>query len=338
MRLRHLFGREAAATDEDGEEAPDGKEEVGTTGRSGEAGTGEEVSDEGDPEEVVADEDASDDATDETDQGATEQDARKGDDPDGDGTEDDGTVEDAQDVDEDEDGSGGDGDDGGFREVEFELSEWGARERKLLDEILNGVRVRRVWQAGTLVVSANDAEVVDDLIDEIEDRIALDLAPGVDPIIYDVRDWPSGLEDRFVEALIEGRVPHMRGYQEITVGVDDEERVDALVEEVTTAWEDEQPSEDELDGPDAQEVLSELFVTADRLLHDASDKTATVRFDDAAASAADLALPFGFAEGDWSAIKETIGDLRDRLGDAEATDTEIEEAASALRARLRPLV
>ena len=157
--------------------------------------------------------------------------------------------------------------------------------------------MRRVWEAGTLVVAARDAEVVDDLIDEIEERAALNLAPDVEPVVYDVRDWPAGLEDRFVEALIEGRIAHMRGYQEITVGVDDEERVDALVEEVTSAWEDEQPDEGEEEEPDAQEVLSELFVTSDRLLHDASDKAATVRFDDAAEAVASMRLPFGFAEG-----------------------------------------
>ena len=198
--------------------------------------------------------------------------------------------------------------------------------------------MRRVWEAGTLVVAARDAEVVDDLIDEIEERSALNLAPDVEPVVYDVRDWPAGLEDRFVEALIEARIAHMRGYQEITVGVDDEERVDALVEEVTSAWEDEQPDEGEEEEPDAQEVLSELFVTSDRLLHDASDKAATVRFDDAADAVGSMRLPFGFAEGDWSAIKAAVVALRERLGDADAQDDDIEEAATTLRSLLRPLV
>lgn len=229
-------------------------------------------------------------------------------------------------------------DDGAFEEVQFELAEWGGRERKLLDEILNGVRVRRVWQAGTLVVAAGDAEIVDDLIDEIEERAALNLAPGVEPVIYDVRDWPAGLEDRFVEALIEGRIAHLRGYQEITVGVDDEEKVDTLVEEVTAAWEDEQPAEGEEDEPDAQEVLSELFVTSDRLLHDASDKTATVRFDDAAHAVSSMRLPFGFAEADWTAITEAVEGLRELLVDAKADDDDIEESATVLRSLLRPLV
>jgi hypothetical protein len=223
-------------------------------------------------------------------------------------------------------------------QIEFELSDWGARERQLLDGELAAARVRRAWEAGTLVVAASDADVVDDLIDYIDERIALDLSPDVEPVIYEVKDWPPGLEERFLELLIDNRIAHQRAYLEITVGVDDEERVDELVEQVTAAWEDEQPTDEELDGPDAQQVLSELFVSSDRLLHDPSDRPATVRFDDAAESALAMGLPFGFDEAGWKAITDLVGALRDKLGEAEATDDEIVEAATALRSHLRPLV
>ncbi|MGI8939765.1 MAG: hypothetical protein ACR2JF_16430 [Iamia sp.] len=325
MKLRRLFGRDDASDDDLDEAAADASTDDGPEAAP-ERRAKAAVPEGGD----AANADGSEDAR----QAEVGEDEAHSDAADSDDDSDSDSEADAA---ERDDAHDDDGDDG-FREIEFELSDWGARERKLLDEILTGVRVRRVWQAGTLVVAANDAEIVDDLIDEIEDRMALDLPPGVDPVVYDVRDWPDGLEDRFIEVLIENRIAHRRGYQEITVGVDDEERVDELVEEVTTAWEDEQPTEDELDGPDASEVLSDLFVTSDRLQHDASDKTATIRFDDAASAVGDLSLPFGFAEGDWAAIKDAVQDLRDRLGDAEATDTDIEEAAASLRTLLRPLV
>lgn len=223
-------------------------------------------------------------------------------------------------------------------QVEFELADWGARERQLLDGELASARVRRAWEASTLVVRASDADVVDDLIDYIEERIALDLSPDVEPVIYEVGDWPPGLEERFLELVIEHRIPHLRGYREITVGVDDEERVDELVDQVTAAWEDEQPTEHELDGPDAQEVLSELFVSSDRLLHDPSDRPATVRFDDAAESALAMTLPFGFDEAGWGAITDLVVVLRDTLGETDSTDDEVVDAATALRAHIRPLV
>ena len=233
-----------------------------------------------------------------------------------------------------------DGSDGaaGSGQVEFELGDWGARERQLIDSELAGARVRRAWEAGTLVVAASDADVVDDLIDYIEERIALDLSPDVEPVIYEVKDWPSGLEERFLEVLIDKRIPHDRGYQEIVVGVDDEERVDELVEEVTAAWEDEQVPDEEVDGPDTQDVLSELFVSSDRLLHDPSDRAATVRFDDAAGTAVDMRLPFGFDEAGWGAITDLVEVLRDALSETDTTDDEVVEAATALRSHIRPLV
>lgn len=221
-------------------------------------------------------------------------------------------------------------------QVEFELSDWGSRERKLLDEELTALGVRKAWEAGTLVVAASDGDIVDDLIDEIEERTALDLGPDVTPVVYDVTDWPAGLEDRFIEALIEARIAHMRGYRELTVGVDDEEQVDTLVDEVTSAWEDEQ--DDDASGPDAQEVLSELFVSADRLLHDPSDRPATVRFDDASEAARAMAVPFGFVEADWTAITDRVEALADLLGETESSDDDITSAATDLRSHLRPLV
>jgi hypothetical protein len=280
-----------------------------------------------------ADEDAEAD-----DDGEADEDAEADDDGEAD---EDAEADDDGETDEAEVADGGDDEDGELvdtGQVEFELGDWGARERQLLDGELAAARVRRAWEAGTLVVAASDADVVDDLIDYIEERIALDLSPDVEPVIYEVKDWPPGLEDRFLELLIENRIAHMRGYQEITIGVDDEERVDELVEQVTAAWEEEQPTEAEIDGPDAQDVLSELFVSSDRLLHDPSDRAATVRFDDAAESALGMGLPFGFDEAMWGTITDLVGALRDKLAEAESTDDDIVEAATALRTHLRPLV
>lgn len=243
--------------------------------------------------------------------------------------------DDLVDADDDDDTEGDDDELSG--QVEFELSDWGSRERKMLDEDLSALRVRKAWEAGTLVVAAVDADVVDDLIDEIEERTALDLAPDATPVIYDVNDWPAGLEDRFLEALIQQRIAHMRGYREITVAMDDEERVDALVDTVTEAWEDEQ-ADDEVGGPDAQEVLSELFVAADRLLHDPSDRAATVRFGDAAEVGSAMEVPFGFVEADWTAITALVDALAELLGEAESSDDDITSAATDLRSHLRPLV
>jgi len=344
-----LFSRKRSRADEVEVDADEGEDLDEVDALMADAAT-----DDADPEddeveavevEAEADDDTADGGDDDPDDGGTGSDDDTAAEDD---TDDDTTAQAEVETDDDSGDSDSDGDDDTDSDddsemvetgqVEFELGDWGARERQLLDGELASVRVRRAWEAGTLVVAASDADVVDDLIDYIEERIALDLSPDAEPVIYEVSDWPQGLEERFLELLIENRIPHNRGYREVTVGLDDEERVDALVEEVTSAWEDEQPTDEELDGPDAQEVLSELFVSSDRLMHDASDRAATVRFDDASESALAMGLPFGFDQPGWTAITDLVGALRDKLGEAESTDEEIIEAATALRSHLRPLV
>lgn len=328
MKLRRLFGRDDVPPDDDDDDGGGLSDETtgadldemagdGPDGRSRDAAT----LDEGDR---VTGHVSGIDAPDVVEAGGVH--------------EDEGAADGADLDDGDEDADDDTDDDGELSgQVEFELSDWGSRERKMLDEDLTALRVRKAWEASTLVVAAVDADVVDDLIDEIEERTALDLAPDAVPVVYDVNDWPAGLEDRFLEALIEQRIAHSRGYREITVAVDDEERVDALVDTVTEAWEDEQ-ADDEVGGPDAQEVLSELFVAADRLLHDPSDRAATVRFGDAAEAASAMEVPFGFVEADWTAITDLVDALAELLGEAESGDEDITSAATELRSHLRPLV
>ena len=79
-------------------------------------------------------------------------------------------------------------------------------------------------------------------------------------------------------------------------------------------------------------------MSSDRLLHDPSDAAATVRFDDAAADATTMGVPFGFSDGDWTAITDLVEALRTLLGEEEAGDDDIVEAATALRTQLRPIV
>lgn len=349
MKLRRLLGRgepdgdgadgddvaravggpdlEATSTDADGAAGDDTAPSASDGAETAAADDGLEVADRGSDDEAAGDGEAGS--------------ASSPVDADGPDRTEDGAEATAADA-EGQDGEGGEGEGGddedGPQQMAFELADWGSRERKMLDDQLGALRVARAWEASTLVVDASNADVVDDLIDEIEERVALDLGPDVETVTYEVADWPDGLEDRFIEALIEARVPHQRGYREIAVGVDREEEVDTLVEELTAAWEEEQPDEEELAGPDAQELLSELFVTADRLLHDASDGGATVRFDDAATHLEQVGLPFGFGEDDWLDVTARVATLRDLLADAESTDEQITEAARDLRTRLRPLV
>jgi hypothetical protein len=218
------------------------------------------------------------------------------------------------------------------------LSDWGARERQLLDNELAVNRIRYAWEAGDLVVNSSDEEIVDELIALIEDRISLDLSPDAEPVIYDIGDWPPGLDDRFAEELVEARIPHARGYREFTIGLDEEERVDEIVERISREWETDQADAEAPDGLDAQEVLSGLFLSADRLIHSPKDKSDAKAFERAATAAAELSLPFGFEQAEWDALLADVTALSDLLADEESYEDDVMDAATNLRTRLRSLV
>lgn len=92
------------------------------------------------------------------------------------------------------------------------------------------------------------------------------------------------------------------------------------------------------DDIDAGEVLADLFVAADRLMHKASDPEGVLGLVDNANLAERMPLPFGFPPGMWRDLLGEIRGLRDLLESDRSTDEEIEETARALRETLRPMV
>ena len=72
------------------------------------------------------------------------------------------------------------------------------------------------------------------------------------------------------------------------------------------ADDDEDVDDGEDDGLAAQDAMSELFVAADRLMHDPDDHEGVLRLTDAAGVVEAMALPYGFAPGVWNEIVERV--------------------------------
>lgn len=190
--------------------------------------------------------------------------------------------------------------------TEFLLDDWSVEDRALLDRLLTGEAVPHAWQGGTLVVPTVVQYEVDELIDQVELT-----AGAVDEL------------DEAVEGLTGDEVDDGPGDGH---GADDE-------------WGDE----DLDDGVDAQEVLGEAFVAADRLAKRAKDPEGVLALVDVHAAMISMALPFGFDEAVWDDLVAAVGRLATALtsdgdGPEDLADEHIEELAGDLRARLRPLV
>jgi len=178
-----------------------------------------------------------------------------------------------------------------------------------------------------------DAEGLEGGDDGGDDCLPLDDAK--EQVGYELFDWEPDELDELDDVLHELGVPHewvADGY-EVVVHEEDEARVDALLPGIR--YPDELPAEaDDGDDTDVQ-VLSDLFVAADRL-HAGVTGEAVSGFLDAAERIGDRP-PYGVDETDWAVVVRLVDELID-LFHAGGPDEQASELAYQLRRRLRPLV
>lgn len=152
---------------------------------------------------------------------------------------------------------------------------------------------------------------------------------------YELFDWDPTDLDELDDALHEMQLPHewvSDGY-EVVVHEENEGQVDALLPAIR--FPDELPPEED-DGDDTDiEVLSALFVAADRLQKDPTGEPVTALLD--AAERIGDNPPYGIDEKEWNRVVEIVDDLIDGLHAAIPPAT-VSGIAVGLRDRLRPLV
>lgn len=221
----------------------------------------------------------------------------------------------------------------------YDLAEWSAEARVLLDRLLEANDVARVWEAATLVVGVEDEEAVDDLIDQVEASEAPPLDPEVPAIVYDMEGLGEEERSRVADALTELGIPHgWDDTDDLVVYERDEEQVERVLDQVEYPDALEPDSGGDDDGLAAQEVLSALFVAADRLRRNARDHQGVLALVDAADTIETLTLPYGFASSTWKELVERSVALRRAIEAGEVGDDELRDQAEGLRRTLRPFI
>lgn len=202
-------------------------------------------------------------------------------------------------------------------QVGYELAGWGNQLKVTLEGMLDRAGVPRAWEAGALLVPASQEATVDALIatvegddatvlDEAETKVALEIE-GLDA------DERADLDARL---LAEGVVHVWDDAGDLVVAEVDEDQVLAMIEEVF-----EGGAASEAEELAAQQALSSLFVAVDRLVKNPHDRKLATRFQEAASPLADLAVPYGFSNADWSSLKVEVQELSDRLAPHSAPGT-----------------
>jgi hypothetical protein len=225
----------------------------------------------------------------------------------------------------------------------YDLDEFEPADRFDLDRRLHERNIDHAWDEGSLIVREADEDAVDPLVDEVADAAGLADDDGV--VGYDLDDWSEEKRDELTAALEAAEIPFEWDDDsgDLVVNVEDEERVETIID--TIEFPDQLPADEGEageaatggDGLAAQEAMSELFVAADRLMHDPEDHEGVLAAVDAARWAERLPLPFGFAPAVWKDLLGQARALREAL-EGEADDDEVIERATALRTLLRQYV
>jgi hypothetical protein len=168
-----------------------------------------------------------------------------------------------------------------------------------------------------------------------------DGATGDDEVVWELGEWDAGQRLLLEGALVDAGIPHAWEVGDLVTRAVYEAEVEALLDELDT------PAVDDLDeleetttedgGEEAQEAMSDLFVAADRLMHDPGDVEVVDDLLAAAGSVDTLLPPFGVAPGAWDQVRALAAAVRDDL-DADADDDVVVRDAQALRDVLRRYV
>ena len=226
--------------------------------------------------------------------------------------------------------------------VAYDFDELMAMQRLAIDELFWENGIGHAWDGLTLVVRAEDEEAADTLIDDA-DRDAF-LGGAAEQVAYELDDWGDDHRAELAEAMVASGIEHAWDeHGDLVVLAHDEDRVDAMVDAIEegrgvadlTVGDDD---DDDTSGLDAQDVLSELFVSADRLMHDPLDHEGVLSFVDAVRALDALPLPYGFAPAVWDDLCTQVRSLATALEAEDADDDDIMERATAVRTALRQYV
>lgn len=224
--------------------------------------------------------------------------------------------------------------DGGGEETIYELDEWPERGRSMLRDRLETLGVPHRWEDGTtLVVAASDEAWVERIMDQVEDDLSLALDPEVPQVAYDLTDWETASRERLFSALEREAVPYGIDGEELFVHEIDEVRVDELVDAIVSPGDATEST-----GDGGVEAMGELFVAADRLVHDAVDPTALAALVDVLGQAATASVPYGMDAVWWEGILGRARGLVTLLDVPDADEESVVAVATELRDGLRPYV
>jgi hypothetical protein len=218
-------------------------------------------------------------------------------------------------------------------QLAYEFHDWAFESRRMLDQLLTGGGIVHAWQGASLIVRDADEQDVDRLVEEVEQATLPTLDPDVEHTVYEMADWSAEQQTELSNRLgIIGVAHEFDVNGDLVVHAEDEERLDAILDDIENAADDEDGADPvDLDGLDVNELLSELFEAADRVRRNARDAQGVLSMLDTAPTIERVRTPFGFERVTWDGILGLTRSVRELLEDDDSDDADIEDQAQRLR-------
>jgi hypothetical protein len=172
---------------------------------------------------------------------------------------------------------------------------------------------------------------------------------GSDVIVYELDEWTpdqrGALEQRLVAADIQHHWETPSGadvgesYEpgnpwvvgtDLVVGEQDEETVDALLDDIENPDALEEAADDGVDDEANYAIMGNLYVAADRLKDDPGDLAVAGEFFDAADAARTIDPPFGIDPEVWRRVQELAAEVSQAI-EQEDDDEAVQAKAQRLR-------
>ena len=240
--------------------------------------------------------------------------------------------------------------DEGIDEVAYKLEDWDDEAFVEAEEALRraGIVFRRE-EHDTLIVNPADEAVVDRVLDEVEnDRarvmqgenglgIAMENDASHEELIYELVDWSPEMRNELSLVLEREAIAYAWEGDDLIVAAALEAQVDNLIDQMEQGVALEVGGDDQVDDEANYNLLSDLFVAADRLANSPSDLALCGDVVDAAGPARSMPVPFGVEENSWRMIQQHTSSLVDAI-EVEEPDDVVGERARILSDLLRAYV
>jgi len=162
--------------------------------------------------------------------------------------------------------------------------------------------------------------------------------PDHEILVYELNAWSPDQRAQLEVVLTEEGVPYQWEDTDLLVPAALEARVDELLDQIEFPEPLPEEVAEDADDEAVYQVMSDLFVNADRLADaKAVDLAVAGDFIEAAAAAQETPAPFGVDDRTWQQVQKLASEISEKLEEEEDDDVVIAEAAT-LRNALRGFV